>query len=520
MRRIDGEFADNEPNAEGASPSAFFLAPHRGYTVGEPLDTSPTSTMPPLARLISLGILTVLIVALGITFYQVLAPFLLPLFLAWVTAILCRPLYLWCVAKTNGRERLAAGLTTAGLLLVVLLPLVLGTIFAAAQLIEVARETIGDREWREKVLSLLDDPRIEELAQSPWLDSYLGVIEAAPTTANSSEESPAYRPTPTGGGAGSFAEDGTDPFDEDAELAEETDEERTAREAGERQARTDRLKSRISESLRATLQYVGGRTIGIVGEIPGVALGVLGRVVSLLVGMVMFAIGLYYFLCDGPAIVEAAESLIPVRIDYQRELLRRFDEVVRAVVLSTFLSALAQGVLTTAALGVAGFDRLLVFFVLASLGAMIPLAGTWLVWGPCVLWLIWREQAYGYAAFVAIWGVLVVGTIDNVIRTYILNSSAKLHPLLAFVSVLGGLQVMGLWGVFIAPVVAACLHALMQIFNAELKAFSQERTAGREGPDVGTGEPATIPAVASPGIKAPTAKPVVAGAGQGKRRKR
>src|SRR3712207_8557262 len=54
---------------------------------------------------------------------------------------------------------------------------------------------------------------------------------------------------------------------------------------------------------------VGGRTIGIVGEIPGVALGVLGKVVSLLVALVMFGIGLYYFLCDGPAIVEAAESL-------------------------------------------------------------------------------------------------------------------------------------------------------------------------------------------------------------------
>lgn len=477
--------------------------------------------MPPLARLISLGILTVLIVALGITFYQVLAPFLLPLFLAWVTAILCRPLYLWCVEKTNGRPRLAAGLTTAGLLLVVLLPLVLGTIFAAAQLIEVARETVGDRRWREQVLSLLDDPRVEELAQSPWLDSYLGVIENASTAESSpAEESPAYTPASAGDGDDSFAADGSDPFIEEAEPAE-TVEERAAREAKERQARTDRLKVRIVESLRATLQYVGGRTIGIVGEIPGVALGVLGRVVSLLVGLVMFAIGLYYFLCDGPAIVEAAESLIPVRIDYQRQLLRRFDEVVRAVVLSTFLSALAQGILTAIALWIARFDHLLVFFVLASLAAMIPLAGTWLVWGPCVLWLMWREQAYGYAAFVAIWGALVVGTVDNVIRTYILNSSAKLHPLLAFVSVLGGLQVMGLWGVFIAPVVAACLHALMQIFNAELKAFSQERT-GRQGPAEGAVAPADAPPEprpATPEAKEAPAQPVAA-AGPGKRRRR
>ena len=65
-----------------------------------------------------------------------------------------------------------------------------------------------------------------------------------------------------------------------------------------------------------------------------------------------------------------------------------------------------------------------------------------------------------------------MGTMDNIIRTYVLQSDAKLHPLLAFVSVLGGLQV---WGVFIGPIVASCLHALIQIFNTELKAFSQEK---------------------------------------------
>jgi hypothetical protein len=65
--------------------------------------------------------------------------------------------------------------------------------------------------------------------------------------------------------------------------------------------------------------------------------------------------------------------------------------------------------------------------------------------------------------------------LDNVIRTYVLNSDAKLHPLLAFVSVLGGLQSMGLWGVFIGPIIASCLHALVQIFNTELQELSHEK---------------------------------------------
>jgi hypothetical protein len=61
----------------------------------------------------------------------------------------------------------------------------------------------------------------------------------------------------------------------------------------------------------------------------------------------------------------------------------------------------------------------------------------------------------------------------------------KLHPLLAFVSVLGGIQVMGLWGIFIGPIVASCLHALIKIFNTELVAFSEEKQ-GRPTPDEST----------------------------------
>jgi hypothetical protein len=73
----------------------------------------------------------------------------------------------------------------------------------------------------------------------------------------------------------------------------------------------------------------------------------------------------------------------------------------------------------------------------------------------------------------AIFGVVVIGMMDNFIRTIILKNDAKLHPLLAFVSVLGGLQALGLWGVFIGPTVAACLYALIKIFNVELKSLSE-----------------------------------------------
>ena len=207
---------------------------------------------------------------------------------------------------------------------------------------------------------------------------------------------------------------------------------------------------------------------------PGAALNILGSLVFAVIGTAMFVIALYYFLADGPQLLAATESLIPVHIDYQRELREQFGKVVRSVVLATLLAALLQGVLTAAAVSVAGVGHFFALLMLATVASLVPPAGSWLVWGPCALWLV-HTGDYWSAGFLTVFGVFVIGTIDNVLRVYLLHSDIKLHPLLAFVSVFGGLQMMGLWGVFIGPMVACFLYAIVRIFNTELKEFSKQQ---------------------------------------------
>ena len=80
-----------------------------------------------------------------------------------------------------------------------------------------------------------------------------------------------------------------------------------------------------------------------------------------------------------------------------------------------------------------------------------------------------------------IWGVAVVGMLDNGVKKYVPQCHADLHPLRAFISVSGALQFLGLWGIFIGPIVAPCLFALIQIFNEELRALAKEREAAAVG---------------------------------------
>lgn len=364
-----------------------------------------------MARIVSLTVLTTLIVVLGITFFRVIAPFLLPLFLAGVTALVFQPVFQYFVAKCRQRVRLAAGITTACILMILTVPLLLATFVAAVELYQVASQAQKGGGWvaaAERMKTKLEESAVWKKV-APWFPEI-----------PESEQWP-----------------------EDA-----------------------------GELARLLVE----RTLGFAGLTLNRTLGILTGTVSLAVALLMYIIALYYFLADGPALLAASEQLIPVHVDYQRQLRQRFDQVVRAVMTSTFLAASVQALLTATALRVLGFRHFFLFLVIGALTAMIPLAGTWLVWGPCALWLAFQGH-WASAIGLTLFGIVVVGAADNVIRTWVLNSDARLHALLAFISVMGGVQALGLWGVFIGPVIATCLHALIQIFNAELKAWSREAFA-------------------------------------------
>jgi predicted PurR-regulated permease PerM len=378
--------------------------------------------MIPTARLVSLVLLATLIVILGVTFYKVVASFMMPLFLAAVVAMLAHPIYQRILARLRNRKVLAAGLTTA-LFLAALLILSSGTVIAARQLYRVAQDQKS-----------ADSIQFRSLLFKPIKYFHLAEIYHDWMGEPASPESP----------------------ENDAADAAAIDEE-------------------FEQALRQGASAIAQRTIGSAG------LTLVGSVVSAFVGLLMFVVALFYFLADGPTLLAAADELIPVHRDYKQKLLIQFEQAVRAVVSATFVAAIGQGIATGIGMKIAGSQHFVLVTVLATMTSMIPMLGAWLVWGPFALWLF-DQGHWGWGIALALYGIFFVGLLDNVLRTYVLQGNARLHPLLALVSVLGGIEALGLWGVFIGPVIASCLHALVRIFNAELVAFSRERQ-----PDSGSG---------------------------------
>jgi predicted PurR-regulated permease PerM len=191
--------------------------------------------------------------------------------------------------------------------------------------------------------------------------------------------------------------------------------------------------------------------------------------IKLIVGFSILTLSLYFFLCDGPGMVQALMNLSPLDDRYEMELLAEFDRTSRAIVLATILSAIAQGL--TAGIGYyfAGMPSLVMLTAMTTVFALIPFFGTTLVWGPVCLYLAIYEERFMAAGLLAAWGFLVVGTIDNLIKVLILHGQSQLHPLLALLSVLGGLQALGPIGILVGPLVVTLLQTTLTIISHEIK---------------------------------------------------
>lgn len=209
----------------------------------------------------------------------------------------------------------------------------------------------------------------------------------------------------------------------------------------------------IGQKLRGISGAIASRTLGVVG-------GMLGGIVQ--VFFVLFA--LYYLLRDSDQIIPAVREALPLSRGQAEGIFRRTGEVIAASVNGVLVIAAIQGFLGMVGFLMLGLPSALLWGVIMFILSTIPMLGAFLVWGPAAIYLL-ATGHWVKALILTLWGGGVIGMIDNVLRPRLVGKRAKLHELVIFFSVLGGLQVFGILGIFVGPVVAAIALALMQVFR-------------------------------------------------------
>jgi predicted PurR-regulated permease PerM len=429
-----------------------------------------------VARIISFLALVGFILVFAALFYQVIAPFLLPLFLAGVLALLFRPWYQWFTHRLNGRRRLAAGVTTAVVVLIVLIPVAGVLSMATVQLVRLVPQTLHAAATRPRASSAASGPSSEakqDRPPSPDSRTPSAASQGGPAPMAERDSVAGERQDATGRVQPRAAE-GEDTAGEPSQVEPP---QRAVPSVHEwRMQMIERVQrvfpveaNQVNQAIDSAIRALAERTLRLLVDLAGFVVGLLITVVAL-----------YFFFVDGPRMLETMQRLTPIEDRHERELMHQFDTVCRAVVFATLASAVVQGVLAGIGFLIVGLHRqVFVLSILTTLFAMIPFLGTAAVWLPTAAVLWWVDQRWE-AIFLVVYGAGCVATVDNLIKPYILHGRAKLHPLLALLSVLGGVQALGLWGIFIGPVVAAFLYALLNILHQEMKAFAEADSRRRD----------------------------------------
>jgi predicted PurR-regulated permease PerM len=226
----------------------------------------------------------------------------------------------------------------------------------------------------------------------------------------------------------------------------------------------------LQESFGITLAQIRGwaveaarNALQFLASISGaIFLGAVGTVIGFILTMFL----LFFMIRDGQHMLATARALIPASPTDKSRLFRHLAGVTRAMVFGTGVTALTQGALIAIAFAILGLPSPIVFGVLAALFALVPMAGTPVVWVPAVL-ILAAQQRWGAAAFLLVWGIGVT-TLDNFLRPYLVAGRADVNTLTVFIGVLGGVSTFGPIGVFLGPVVLALVIALIR-FTLEMR---------------------------------------------------
>jgi predicted PurR-regulated permease PerM len=174
-------------------------------------------------------------------------------------------------------------------------------------------------------------------------------------------------------------------------------------------------------------------------------------------------LSLYYLFKDGDHLFLRVKEVLPVPPKERDLLIGRFQAMVNATIFGGILIAVIQGILGGLAFWVLGLHSPVLWGTAMAFFSFIPVGGTALIWGPtCIILFI--EGAFLEGIILLLIGVLVIGMVDNFLRPFFISSKTKIHPLLLFFAVLGGIQVFGLIGLVAGPLVATICLTLIEIY--------------------------------------------------------
>ncbi len=202
------------------------------------------------------------------------------------------------------------------------------------------------------------------------------------------------------------------------------------------------------------------------------SLSLASNITNLVLSSVFTIFALFYLFRDGDRLVDLIPHLLPLETSQSEGLIRRIGEVIDGSIYGLLVIALIQGGLGGMAFGVLRIPSPVLWGLVMAVASLIPIFGAATVWIPGAIYLLliggWQR-----AIILAAFGGLVIGLVDNFLRPKLVGERVNLNELVMFFSVVGGLQLFGVLGIILGPVLFAITGSLIEVLrHAELTAAS------------------------------------------------
>ena len=179
----------------------------------------------------------------------------------------------------------------------------------------------------------------------------------------------------------------------------------------------------------------------------------------------------YFLFKDGEKAVQQIACWLPIRKETFEKLVDQFEKVTYAVVFGQLFIAFSQGVLATIGFYIFGVPLPIFLGVLTTLCSLIPTVGAAIIWVPASLYMIligYITQNYvllSNGIWLFVYGIFTISIIDNILRIKIMEKKADVHPIITILGVIGGVNLFGIMGLFLGPILLPLLMTYFQTFR-------------------------------------------------------
>jgi predicted PurR-regulated permease PerM len=214
-------------------------------------------------------------------------------------------------------------------------------------------------------------------------------------------------------------------------------------------------------------KYLTNITDGVISRVSNYLL----QIPQAVLGLGLILIFVYFILKDGEKILGILTNWLPFPKKESKILVFRFKEITRTIVYGQIIVAIAQGVAGAIGYWLFGVPLPILLGTITAVTALLPVVGSGIVWIPASLYLILGGYVTGNNTLIVkgvglfIYGIIVIGHIDNLLRAKLFETRVNLHPIIALIGVIGGAQLFGVMGLFIGPILLALIIVYLNNFK-------------------------------------------------------